>query len=251
MKQAKLACSVALGMMALAAFGLTRLQSLQRLGPPGLKVVAHNVSGEGGVLLGTNSVPLPEKILDFESTELPIAKVTSDWLPKDTTYAQRLYRGSDGFELLANVVLMGTDRTSIHKPEYCLAGQGFRTEKVERVKIPIGDPVTYLLPAQKWTVTREVTVNGGAKVKHAAVYVFWFVADQQLTEDHNQRMLWMTRDLLTRGVLQRWAYVSCYAMCPIGQEEAAYERMRTWISAAVPAFQMAGPTLQVKAAVKQ
>ena len=240
MNQAKLACGVALGLMALTAFGLSRLQSLQRLGTPGLKVIAHNVSGEGGTLLGTNSVPLPEKVLNFESTELPIAKITSDWLPKDTTYAQRLYRAPDGFEMMANVVLMGTDRTSIHKPEYCLAGQGFRTERVERVKIPIGDPAAYLLPAQRWTLTREVTANNGVRIKHAAVYVFWFVADQQLTEDHNERMLWMTRDLLTKGVLQRWAYVSCYANCLIGQEETTYERMRTWITAAVPAFQIAG-----------
>ena len=240
MNQAKLACGVALGLMTLTAFGLVRLQSLQRLGTPGLKVMAHNVPGEGGALLCTNSVPLPEKVLNFESKELPIAKVTSDWLPKDTTYAQRLYRAADGFEMLVNTVLMGTDRTSIHKPEYCLAGQGFRTEKMEHVRIPIGDPASYLLPAQKWTVTREVTVEKGVKVRHAAIYVFWFVADQQLTDDHNERMAWMTRDLLTKGVLQRWAYVSCYAACPIGQEEATYERVRAWITAAVPVFQLAG-----------
>ena len=239
MNQTKLACGVALGLMALTAFGLTRLQTLQRLGTPGVKVVAHNVAGEGGVVLGTNSVSLPEKVLNFESTELPIAKVTSDWLPKDTTYAQRLYHAPDGFEVVVNTVLMGTDRTSIHKPEYCLAGQGFRTEKVERVKIPIEQPTPYLLPAQKWTVTREVTMEKGVKVRHAAVYVFWFVADRQLTDDHSERMKWMMRDLLTKGVLQRWAYVSCYAICPIGQEEVTYARMREWIAAAVPSFQLA------------
>lgn len=238
MNRAKLACGAALGLMALTAFGLTQLRTLQRLGTPGLKVVAHDVSGEGGVILGTNSVPLPEKVLDFNSSELPIAKVVSDWLPKDTTYAQRLYRAADGFELVVNAVLMGTDRTSIHKPEYCLAGQGFRTDKIERVKIPIAGPAPYLLPVQKWTVNREATLEGGAKVRHAAVYVFWFVADQQLTDDHNERMKWMMRDLLTKGVLQRWAYVSCYAICPIGQEEATYERMRKWIAEAVPSFQL-------------
>lgn len=242
MNRAKLACGIGLGVIALTALGLTRLQTLQKLGTPGVRVVRHDVSGEGGVVLGTNTVPLPEKILDFDSTELPIAKVVSDWLPKDTTYAQRLYHAADGFELAVNAVLMGTDRTSIHKPEYCLAGQGFRTEKVERVKIPIQGATQYELPAQKWTVSREVTTPAGAKVRHAAVYVFWFVADGQLTEDHNERMRWMMRDLLTKGVLQRWAYISCYAICPLGQEDATYERMRAWISAAVPSFQKAEVT---------
>jgi hypothetical protein len=52
----------------------------------------------------------------------------------------------------------------------------------------------------------------------------------------------MARDLMTRGVLQRWAYISCFSVCPPGHEEATYARMKEWITAAVPQFQLAaGP----------
>ena len=165
----------------------------------------------------------------------------ADWLPKDTTFAQRIYQAPDQFWIQANVVLMGTDRTSIHKPEYCLAGQGFRTEKVEHDLIHVGHAGAtpgYDIPVQKWTVIREGRGEDGAKVVRKALYVFWFIADGQLTASHNERMWWMSRDLITQGVLQRWAYASCFAPCRIGGEEEAYQRVRDWIATAAPAFQV-------------
>jgi hypothetical protein len=88
-----------------------------------------------------------------------------------------------------------------------------------------------------FTLSLEV-VEKGVRGRARALYVFWFVADGQLTADHNERMLWMARDLLMTGVLQRWAYVSCVSYCQPGQEEAAFARMSELIGAAVPRFQL-------------
>jgi len=71
-----------------------------------------------------------------------------------------------------------------------------------------------------------------------AIYVYWFVSDNELSADHLQRMWWMTRDLVRSGTLQRWAYVGCLTFCAPGQEEGAYQRMKQWIAAAVPEFQL-------------
>jgi hypothetical protein len=50
-----------------------------------------------------------------------------------------------------------------------------------------------------------------------------------------EKLLW---NLATKGVLQRWAYISCGAVCPVGQEDATFERMKTMIAAAAPEFQL-------------
>ena len=47
----------------------------------------------------------------------------------------------------------------------------------------------------------------------SGLYVYWFVADNQLTPYHGERMWWMARDLIRTGVLQRWAYVSYFTAC--------------------------------------
>ena len=48
----------------------------------------------------------------------------------------------------------------------------------------------------------------------------------------------MGLDMLRTGVLQRWAYVSCFSICHPGQEEETYKRIKELISAAVPHFQL-------------
>ena len=51
-------------------------------------------------------------------------------------------------------------------------------------------------------------------------------------------MWWMAQKLLTTGVLQRWAYISCFAVCLPGQEDALFEHMKRFIAASVPEFQL-------------
>jgi hypothetical protein len=239
-RQAKIAAAAVLGLMALTAFLLGRSQSMQRIGQPGVRLVAGPVYGEKGELVATNTVDLPERVLNFESKAMPIARIVLDWLPKDTTYAQRSYQAPDGFGLTANVVLMGADRTSIHKPEYCLTGQGMHIEKKELCQIPIAGPHPFSLPVMKMTSGWESKDANGGRIRRRVLYVYWFVADGEVTATHNERMWWMARDLITQGVLQRWAYVACLAVCEPGQENAAYARMEQFIAAAVPHFQLTG-----------
>jgi hypothetical protein len=229
----------AVGLMAGTALLLNRLKATQKLGTPGVKVVAHPLYDEKGALAATNAVFLPEQVLGFEGQDVPISRVELDWLPKDTTYGRRLYRAPDGFEVLLLAVLMGTDRTSIHKPQQCLTGQGFGNEKEEPLRIPITKPHPYDLPVLRMTLTRELAVADRGKVRQRAIYAYWFVADDEITADHNQRMWWMSRDLLRSGTLQRWAYIGCFTICLPGQEEAAWARMQVFLAAAVPEFQRA------------
>lgn len=240
-RQGKFVLAAALIIMALTAGALTRVQGLQKLGQPGVRVVAENIYGQDGELVDTNSVFLPASLLGGQSRPLPVSKGELVTLPKDTTYGRRGYTAADGFSMMTSVVLMGRDRTSLHKPEYCLPAQGARIRKTERLTVAIPGPQPYDLPVTRILFTHQ-REHDGRPVEVQGVYVYWFVADGQITDDHNQRMLWMTRDLLTKGTLQRWAYISCYAECAPGGEEATFARMAGLIAAAVPQFQLAhGP----------
>ncbi|HVV00492.1 MAG TPA: hypothetical protein VHH88_03965, partial [Verrucomicrobiae bacterium] len=48
----------------------------------------------------------------------------------------------------------------------------------------------------------------------------------------------MAKQMLLTGVLQRWAYVMCFSACPPGQESATVDRMKKFIAAAAPQFQL-------------
>lgn len=236
-RQAQILCGVVLVLIGGTAILLSRMQATQRLGQPGVRLAARSIFDDGGALVSTNSVDLPERVLNFESKAVPVSTNMLKWLPNDTTYGFRHYQAPDGFEMTMSVVLMGSDRTSLHKPEYCLPSQGLNIDRREIRNIPVREPHAYELPVTCFTISREVEEKG-VKSRDKALYVFWFVADGQMTADHSQRMRWMARDVITTGVLQRWAYISCYSYCPPGQDSAVFARMSELIGAAVPRFQL-------------
>lgn len=225
---------LALALMVGTACLLGQVRAHQRLGPPGVK---------------TNPVPgsirlhaqLPEQVLDYQSKETETEDIVLSNLPKDTSFGSRHYEAPDGFWLDLRVVLMGHDRTSLHKPQFCLTGQGWRINDFasSETKVNIDRPCKYELPIVKLVASRTLEVDGRNQ-QISGVYVYWYVAGDAMSASTLgvQRMWWMATKLLRTGVLQRWAYVSCFAPCPPGQESAAFERIRSFIAAAVPQFQL-------------
>ena len=235
---------VALLMIGSAAVTLVRLKSHQRLGPPGVKTIPLAESKNLEVIL-------PELVLDYTSERIEPDKIVIGILPKDTSYGQRRYQAPDDFWTQVNVVLMGSDRTSLHKPQFCLEGAGWHIDAAAsgEKSVPIERPLAYDLPVMKLLATKQVEHYGQVQTLRG-VYVYWFVAEDAYTAQHWQRMWWMARELFRTGELQRWAYVSCFAVCLPGQEEVTFERMKTFIAASVPDFQLTPRAKERVAAVQ-
>ena len=222
---------VALGLIAAAAGLLERLKNHPRLGQPGIR--ATPIPGQTAM-----EIDLPERVLDFTSTNVPESDVELGYFPKDTSYAHRFYQASDGFAAASTLVMMGADRTSIHNADFCLRGQGLNPDKKQIVNIPIDGATPYQLPVSRWDVSGVQQINGQT-VRVSGVYVFWFVAEGEQTPSHFdmvvKRFPW---HLLRTGVMQRWAYVSYISGSEPGQEDATFARMQKLIAASVPKFQL-------------
>jgi hypothetical protein len=157
-------------------------------------------------------------------------------LPEDTSFGKRRYVAPDGQFTDMTIVLMGTDRMSIHQPQNCLPAQGWNIDKTEQETIWIERPHRYALPVNKLTSSKIMEIEGREQ-EVRAIFVYWFVADGFITGKKWDRMWWQAKWLLKTGELQRWAYVSYMGFCLPGQEDATYERMRRLIKASVPEFQ--------------
>jgi len=235
-------------LVGLAAALLVRVRTHMVLGQPGVKVVQAPLYNEDSNLVATTSVYLPAKVGDCESVQMPITKVELGWLPPDTVYGRRLYQGADGFRSMVGVVLMGTDRTSIHKPQYCLQGSGEEIVGTEVISVPIAKPFPYELKVMKLSTRGSASDGAGHLTPRSGFFLYWFVTDGALTPSHERRMWLMGREMLTRGVLQRWAYISYFAQCVPGQESVLLERMKRFIAESVPEFQTT-PRAEVKSAL--
>jgi hypothetical protein len=217
------------------AGGLQYLKSNQRLGEPGVKSAA---------VPGTlrRDIELPREVPGYEAEPQEVDKIVVDSLPADTSLAQMIYKDAVGQQALVTVVMMGTDRTSIHQPQFCLTGQGWVIDESRsaRATVHLDRPVSFDLPVMKLVASRTVESNG-QRSTWSGIYVYWFVAHDAYTEDHWRRMWWMAEHLVRDGELQRWAYISYFMPCQPGQEATAFERIQKLMQVTVPDFQAAWP----------
>lgn len=229
---------VGLMLIAGTAAALVMLKSNQRLGKPGVKTAAIPDSPRLRIELPLQVPGYEAKERDDEETRKALES-----LPPDTSMVQAVYKElPDGPEIQTFVVMMGTDRTSIHKPQFCLTGAGWSIDekRSERVAVRLDRPQPVELPVMKLIANRKVEVNGQA-VDYSGVFVYWFVADNAVTEDHGKRVWWMAKHLLATGELQRWAYIAYFAPCPAGMEDETFKRVERLMSATVPQYQLAWP----------
>jgi hypothetical protein len=223
---------VGLAMIAASAALLVAVKKHPRLGQPGIK--ATPIPGSVAMQL-----ELPAGVLDFISTNVPEPAVVLNYLPQDSSYVERHYESPDSeIPIEGTIVLMGTDRTSIHNADFCLRGQGLVPFDKNIVNIPIAGPEPYSLPVSEWKVSGNFQQPGGGSVKINGVYVFWFAADGDETPDHLKMMEKLAVHLLKTTEMQRWAYISYFSACEPGQEDATFERMKKLIAASVPEFQL-------------
>src|SRR6185503_3698558 len=119
-------------------------------------------------------VELPETLAGYKSEPVETPPIVTNILPKDTSYGQRRYQADDGFQAVINVVLMGSDRTSLHKPQFCVVGAGWTIDQTEMTTVPISRPHPYDLPIIKLTTTKQAMINDQL-VTARGIYVYWFV----------------------------------------------------------------------------
>jgi len=139
-------------------------------------------------------------------------------LPKDTEFVKSAYTNEAGKHISASIVLSGTARDSIHRPQRCLKGQGNSLEGEYTLEVPMEgrDP----LKIRVIKATRQFRTAEGL-VPYYSYYAYWFVGQDHETPYHLGRMFWLAWDRVVRSTASRWAYIAVYG--PREAEGNAFE----------------------------
>lgn len=226
---------VALVLIAGSVSVLGYLKARQRLGTPGVKCMPI----EGTIRV---NIDLPERAAGLTGRTIPISDRVRQVLPADTSIAQMLYTNAAGQEVFCSAVMMGTDRTSIHKPHYCLSGQGYRIDEArsETTTIRIYRPSPVDLPVMKLVGMKETIING-QPVQMSCVFVYWLVSGDEVLANPSRMSLRISEHILRTGELPRWTYIFYMANCTPGREDAAFNQIGRVINATLPDFQLTWP----------
>jgi exosortase len=209
------------------------------------RIAAMPARGAVGVALapdGINPVELPAFIgTSWAGRRAEVTQVERDILPADTGYSRKLYVSVDrpAPPVFLSIVLSGRDRTSIHRPELCLVGQGW-TIAGESEHLFSFNRARF--PARVLRVQREVQAPGAvdrrppAKIIVPQIVVYWFVGGDTVVASHWERVARDSWTRVTRGRADRWAYVLMQTDAADG-EAAALARLQAVIDGTLPAFQ--------------
>ncbi|HYP15974.1 MAG TPA: EpsI family protein, partial [Opitutus sp.] len=222
----------AAGLVAIVVLAVTEMVLLARIGE---RVGA----GAAGVRLandGVNPVELPAFVgTEWIGRRAEVTAVEREILPADTGFSRRSYVHVQGgrHSVFVSIVLSGRDRSSIHRPELCLVGQGWTLKPagVHAFSWPGG--LGARVPA---TLLRTELIEPATGRKLPALVAYWFVNSERVLATHWERALWDAWNRVRRGRADRWAYVLVQADAADG-EAAALARMQAVLDEALPVFQ--------------
>mgnify|MGYP000932369712 CR=1 FL=1 len=166
-----------------------------------------------------------------------MTKAERDLLPKDTLVLKKRYTAPGGETLFASVVMSGSERSSIHRPQLCLVGQG--NQIVESTVVPVPIPGRSELDVMVLDMLRRWRSPDGRQGEFPSYYAYWFVGKGRETPSHLQRMVWMATDRIFHNVSHRWAYISVSGN---RDEQGAYIKgMQDFVAEMYPHMALAEP----------
>jgi Protein of unknown function (DUF3485) len=194
-----------------------------------------------GVILsgdGANPVELPTYLGSvWMGHRVEPEAIERSILPPDTGFSRKFYVDLDdpSQHVLLSIVLSGRDRTSIHRPELCVVGQGWTIDRSWRHRFAYPSHPDGGFDATVLSVHHEVA---GARGRRSVpnVIVYWFTGDDRVVPSQSERMFDDAWIRLVRGRAPRWAYIFLQTGSEDG-EGAALARVQSVLNAALPSFQ--------------
>lgn len=134
-----------------------------------------------------------------------MARAEKEQLPPDTEFVKAAYTNDAGTRLFTSIVLSGTARDSIHRPQRCLKGQGNTLDGEYTLEVPLEGRNPLNVRVIKTSRTYR-TAEG--PVPYYSFYAYWFVGQDRETPYHLGRMFWLAWDRVVRSTANRWAYIA-------------------------------------------
>jgi exosortase len=189
---------------------------------------------------GANPKELPTYLgSEWMGQHVEPAPIEREILPPDTGFSRKKYVNLEKVDqsVLLSIVLSGRDRTSIHRPELCLVGQGWTIDQSSLHHFDYPGIKGAGFDATVLSVHHEVSASSGTR-SVPDIVVYWFVGADRIFATQAGRMAYDAWCRVSSGKAPRWAYVFLQTDSADGLD-AALGRIQAILDASLPAFQPA------------
>lgn len=128
-------------------------------------------------------------------------------LPEDTIIVRKIYRDPEGTSITVSIVIAGKQRTSVHRPQACLIGQGYRVTGQRTLETIVRND--RILKVTLLDLQKDKNGPGAypGNREHGSL-AYWFVSREHETPYYLELLLRTTIDSIVEGGRHRWSYVS-------------------------------------------
>lgn len=225
---------------------LLRLQAVLLAGLSSVFLLPHaGKSSPAGI-----AMKLPDVIGVWIGDDAEVTPKERETLAKDTQFVRKLYTGPERDQIYVSIVLSGEDMTnSIHRPERCLAAQGWNLQSGEKRVVTMPGGTT--IPLTKLRTVQVFEPKAGHRMIVQNLSYYWFIGYHDMTASHLMRTGIDLRDRILNGYNQHWAYVTVNGIVTQGlqrpgrSEAETSEMLEKFIQELVPRLQKpdGGPLL--------
>ncbi|MFV1994154.1 MAG: exosortase/archaeosortase family protein [Verrucomicrobiales bacterium] len=186
--------ALALGALVLTACFLT--PAAQGLSEPGIRpALPTNV----GSFWGYPIAPSPAEIKGLiEPSGVELSRVH--------------YESTSGRSATATIIIGGPDGRTLHRPEVCLPGQGWKITASDSVTLPLDGGRE--IRATLLTVMRGEPGADGTVLRRKALNIYWYIGSGITAADYNGHIAKTLRDSIFRNINHRWSMVSLFTPLP-------------------------------------
>ncbi len=152
-----------------------------------------------------SELEIPDICPDCGERLYNMSRAEKEQLPEDTEFVKASYTNAAGARVFASVVLSGTARDSIHRPQRCLKGQGNLLDGEYTLEVPLEGRAPLKVRVIK---NHRIYQTQDGPVTYFGYYAYWFVGQDRETPYHLGRMFWLAWDRVVRSTANRWAYIA-------------------------------------------
>ncbi len=133
---------------------------------------------------------------------------------------RRLYASDDGREILGTMVVSGSLKKTLHKPEICLPNQGWTITGTQVVPIRLKNGSSF--DATLMQVFRDIEVSPGHRMRMKAFHLFWYQGSGGTSTSGYEASHFISyRDAILLNFNHRWSQAAFFM--PLPQQEIGNE----------------------------
>lgn len=158
------------------------------------------------------SIALPQRVGEYEGVDESMSLKERSVFDPGVELVRRRYL-AEGHSITATIVLSGTVKKTLHRPENCLPDAGWHISRSETVPVTLANGKK--IDASLMHIFCEVPLQDGGRVRLRALHLYWYHGSHGVsTATYDGHNFITYRDAILRNMNHRWCQVSLYTMLP-------------------------------------